>query len=341
MTKRLRNVIGLWCLLALPAGGLTGCAAGGSPVDESAGEEPVTVSFTLYQAPATRAEEVRMDTLLNDGATIRVYAFAAGATDLASPLASSLYTVSNSNGIATATGDLALYRGTYDLYLVSYNSKTEAPSLGGGGKIDVSNGKDFMYTTLKGVVIQPEHAGANTIELTLTEPFTRMGAQVLVKVKARNGTQPVTPSTLQANNIKITGLPASLSYGLGHTAWDALANPGDDYQSSYVFRTFHPTTELQQVTDWWVSDPVVLLPVDGSKMLDFEVNLIITYGKEGLTYTDPFKASIQKVLLPGMTYEFEFSLTFYGILTPTDLTLAVKEYDTIKLDNKDDGLGAD
>lgn len=340
--KRLWNVIGLGCLLALPAGGLTGCSAGDSPVDASGSEGPVTVSFTLYQgaAPATRADELRTDTLLNDGATIRVYAFAAGATALSSPLASSLYTVSNGSGTGIATGDLALYRGTYDLYLVSYNSKTETPSLGNEGKINVSNGRDFMYTILKGVVIQPERAGANTIQLTLSQPFTRMGAQVIVKVKAKNGVQPVTPSSLVANHITITGLPASLSYGLGHTAWDALADPQNDYKSSYTFRTFKHTGS-QQVTDPWVSEPVVLLPVDGSKLLNFDVNLKITYSNGALTYTDPFTASVQKVLLPGMTYVFEFSLTFYGILTPTDLTLAVKEYDTIKLDNKNDGLGTD
>ena len=74
-------------------------------------------------------------------------------------------------------------------------------------------------------------------------------------------------------------------------------------------------------------------------MLDFEVNLTVGYNEGEDSYTGSFPASIQKVLLPGMTYQFDFSLTFYGVLKPSDLTLAVKEYDTVDLSS--DGLGGD
>lgn len=333
MIKRIRNVIGVWCFMLLSAVCVAGCSADENPVPGISDEEPVTLSFALYKAPLTRVDwSTRADTLINNGATIRVYVYKSGETNLSTPLATGLYTVDNSSGVGVATGDLALFRGTYDLYLVSYNSTTETPVLTSGGKINVSNGKDFMYTIMKGVVVQPERAGVNTIQVELSQPFTRMGARVIVKVKAKNGTQPVTPSSLKANNIMITGLPASLDYPLGAAAWNAASG----YADSYTFYNFTHLGE-QQVTDWWKSTPVVLLPVNGSAMLDFKVQLTITYSNGTLTYTDPFYASVQKVLLPGMTYEFEFSLTFYGILVPTDLTLAVKEYDTVNLSS--DGLG--
>lgn len=333
MTRIIRNVIGIWSFLLLSALCMTGCSADENPVPGVADGEPVTLSFALFKAPSTRADDTatRTDTLINNGATIRVYVYKVGETNLSAPLATGLYTVDNSTGTGVATGDLALFRGTYDLYLVSYNSTTETPVLASGGKISVSNGKDFMYTTMKGVVVQPERAGVNTIQVELSQPFTRMGARVIVKVAAKNGAQPVQPSTLVANSIEVKGLPASLDYNLGGTAWNAASG----YNSSYTYRKFKRATN--SVNDWWKSEPEVLLAVDGSKKLDFIVNLAITYDSGTQTYTDPFKASVQKVLLPGMTYEFQFSLTFYGILTPTDLTLAVREYNTVELSS--DGLG--
>ena len=335
MTKRIRNVIGIGCLLLLTAVCLVGCSADENPATQIVDGEPITLSFALFKTSSTRADDTKIatDTLINNEAGIRVYVYRAGETDLSTPLATGLYKVDNSTGVGVATGDLALFRGTYDLYLVSYNSITETPVLASGGKINVTNGKDFMYTTMKGVVVQPERAGANTIQIELSQPFTRMGARVIVKVAAKNGTQPVQPSTLVANSIEVGGLPASLNYNLGATAWNAASG----YNSSYTYRRFHRATG--SVNDWWESEPEVLLAVDGSKKLDFIVDLTITYESGTLTYTDPFKASVQKVLLPGMTYEFQFSLTFYGILKPTDLTLAVKEYNTVELSS--DGLGKD
>ena len=44
------------------------------------------------------------------------------------------------------------------------------------------------------------------------------------------------------------------------------------------------------------------------------------------------------MLLPGMTYMFAFTLTFYGILDPADLTLAIGEYEsTVTLDSDEMG----
>lgn len=76
-----------------------------------------------------------------------------------------------------------------------------------------------------------------------------------------------------------------------------------------------------------------MLPVDGSTLIKFDVDLTVDYYTD-TPYVSSFPAEIQKVLLPGMTYQFDFTLTFYGILKPTDLTLAVKEYNTITLNTE-------
>lgn len=342
------------CMLFLAGATMnTGCssAEAWSPQSEPDAGEPVAVSFSLYRYTAeveekveekanTRAEEIMQD--MDLGKTFRVYAYPTGATNLASPKATAVYTVTSAATTTTsakATGDLNLYRGAYDLYLVSYNLETETPELKSGtSDINTGNGKDFMYTTLKNVVIQPNSTGANQLDVQLSNPFKRMGAQVKVKVKGKDS--PVTITKIdKPNYITISGLPVSLTYGLGKPDWNAVStsSSADVYKESYTFSGF--TSE--NPNDYkiaWVSAPSVVLPVDGSQLLNFEVNLKVWY-EVTKSVTDSYKASIQKTLLPGMTYEFEFTLTFYGILSPTDLTLAVREYDTITLSS--DGLGSD
>lgn len=214
---------------------------------------------------------------------------------------------------------------------MSYNSSTEVPELSTDGSFTVGNGRDFMYTKMEGIVVQPDKTGENTMLVSLPRPFTRMGARVVTTVQTKNGTQPVPVTSLKANWIRIKGLAETLTYKLGNTAWE----PASGYNSSFTFDKFTRET----VSKPWISEAQVVLPVDGSQMLDFEVNLTVRYNEGADSYTGSFPASIQKVLLPGMTYQFDFSLTFYGVLKPSDLTLAVKEYDTVDLSS--DGLGGD
>ena len=77
-----------------------------------------------------------------------------------SPIGSGDYVV-NEAGTAVAADDigLTLYRGEYDIYLVSYNSQDFYPTANGAKNlIEVSNGKDFMYSNLKGISVQPTSA---------------------------------------------------------------------------------------------------------------------------------------------------------------------------------------
>lgn len=331
LTLRLRFRL----IAALLVCALVGCDSGESVLPDEG--DPVTLTFDMYSAALTRADGAGTTSTTEDmavGKTFRIYAFAAGAVNLGTPLDNRVYTVQESETTpgspGKATGNLTLYRGTYDLYLVSYNSSTEVPELSTDGSFTVGNGRDFMYTKMEGIVVQPDKTGENTMLVSLPRPFTRMGARVVTTVQTKNATQPVPVTSLKANWIRIKGLAETLTYKLGNTAWESASG----YNSSFTFDKFTHATGKP-----WISEAQVVLPVDGSQMLDFEVNLTVVYNEGADSYTGSFPASIQKVLLPGMTYQFDFSLTFYGVLKPSDLTLAVKEYDTVDLSS--DGLGGD
>lgn len=206
-----------------------------------------------------------------DGKTFCIYAFPAGAsTTTTEPLDHKVYTVKG----GVATGELYLYRGTYDLYLVSYNSSTEVPELKTDGTIQVSNGKDFMYTSLKGIVVQPNQTGENMMDVVLPAPFKRLGAQIKVSVAAGDF-QPVTPTSLVVNSFEMGGLRASLPYTLGGTTWGAVAN--ETFATTQSFTGFTNNTASHDIKTSRESTPVVVLPVDGSAMISFKVNLTVGY----------------------------------------------------------------
>lgn len=320
---------------------MAGCDPGNTELPPSLEEsgEAISLSFDLFRETTTRADDPGVSTGTDEtmGADkmFRIYAYPAGTTDFSKPTGSENYTVQND---LTATGDLLLYRGNYDMYLLSYNSSTETPVLAtADNKVHVINGKDFMYTKLENIVVQPDQTGQNMMKVALPRPFTRMNAQVVTTVAARNGTQPVQPTSLVVNYVRINGLRKELTYKLNNTAWEAAASAADD---TYTFGSFTLNTADQDVYSKRVSNPAgILLPVDGTQKLTFDVNLTVGYkdGTEDKTMTDTYKASIEKSLLPGMTYQFDFSLTFYGAIMPTDLTLAIKEWTTTDL--KGEGLG--
>ncbi|WP_187374621.1 MULTISPECIES: hypothetical protein [Bacteroides] len=328
---------------------LAGCNAGDAVLPDTAPDpepgEPVTLTFDMYSASVTRADAASTSEDMAIGKIFRIYAFPAGSTNLGTPLDSKNYTVQPSEADASkpgkATGSLTLYRGTYDLYLVSYNSSTEVPELDSSGAFTVSNGKDFMYTKLEGIVVQPDKTGDNTMLVSLPKPFTRMGAQVITTVKARNSMQPVTPTALVVNYIKVSGLYGSYIYKLNNTSWETpTATTVAD--ASYSFEKFDSNNTLDyDVTKERTSDPGVLLPVGGTQKMKFDVNLTVKYKDGSLTKTstDSYFATIEKALLPGMTYQFDFSLTFYGAIVPSDLTLAIREWTTSNLTGED--LGKD
>lgn len=321
-------LIGIW---------LSACDSGSAGLPDPSPErgEPVNLSFDLFRDAATRADGSATTTeQMGAGKMFRIFAYPAGSTDFGNPTGCENYTVQSD---LTATGVLKLYRGTYDMYLVSYNSSTEVPVLGDGNTIHVSNDKDFMHTKLANIVVQPDKTGENMMKVALPSPFTRMGAQVITTVAARNGMQPVRPTKLVVNYVRINGLRSELEYKLNSTVWEKASKLAD---ASFTFSQFKDNGNLDVFLPR-KSNPGVLLPVDGTQKLTFDVNLTVSYVENNMekTMTDTYKASIEKSLLPGMTYQFDFSLTFYGAIIPTDLTLAIREWTTTDL--RGEGLGED
>lgn len=330
------------CLILFTScsGSLTGDEDNMNPEEKG---EPIRISFDMFQASLTKATANTDYDDMEEGKTFCIYAYNSvqnGTPDFSKPLASAVYTVKKEGTSMVGSGDLRLYRGTYYMYLVSYNQESEIPALKDGtGQIEVVNGKDFMYTTLENIVVQPENPGGSSMTVKLPSPFKRLGSQVVVRACAKNSTQPVDVTTLEVLEISVGGLPASLTYKFGQTTWDSC----DKYETSYTYpgnvfsRTNNSGQPSNSVYDFWSSTPTVLLPVNGSEKLTFGVKLRITYESGTKEVTQVYPASIQKVLLPGMTYVFDFTLLFYGEIVPTDLTLAVREYNTIPLES--DGLG--
>ena len=318
---------GICALLAVAA---AGCDSALETETDTDGEEAVLLQFGLYKGGgATRADGTETTEDMSAGKYIRIYAFPAGTTDFKAPLGDAVYKVEAGG---TATGPLKLYRGSYDIYLLSYNSEASYPKTDDEGKVTVENNHDFMYTKLTNVVVQPE-AGKNMMEVQLPEPFKRMGSQVITTVSVKDNT-PVKPSGLTVTSITIGGLRHELVYRLNSSAWEVPADKAND--NSVAFSGF--TGSGLDSKPPAVSPAKVLLPVDGT--LTFDVAMTITYTESDnteKTIYPVYKASLLKALLPGMTYKFDFTLTFYGEIKPVDLTLAVTDCNRIPLEAEDMG----
>lgn len=305
---------------------LTACTGslpddGGNPSPEERGE-PVLLSFDMYGATVTKASEnIAVD--LAPETKFTIYAFPKGTTDLSKPLASGVYTI---GADYKATGNMSLYRGEYDMYMVSNNTNI-APVLSEGGSITVNNGTDFMYNTLTGFTVQPQKTGDNVMNVTLPAPFVRLGSQVKLSVKAKLGS-PVTVTDLKVQSITMYYLSSPLSYNLGAIDWKKEGTTYEKKDSIVV-------SSFDNKPDYYVAhpaDPVVVLPVSGNTPIEFKIVLDVTYVEkvdEVTTYptkTFTYTASSRKTLLKGMVYGFEFTLTFFGVLSPGDITIGLLDY---------------
>lgn len=295
---------------------LTSCsdelAGGGEP----AKGDLINLSFDMYQASVTKAGSSATESM-PQGSTFSIYAYEKGETNLATtPLGAGTYEVQTGG---KATGNLSLYRGEYDLYLMSNNTNV-APSLVNGAATG-ENGYDCMYNTLKNVTVQPETDGSNTMSVRMPSAFVRLGSLVELSVKGST-TQPVAVGDLKVSRITIKNVSSPLTYKLGTSDWDLA---GQTFDQSYTVSSF---SEPEQQSSPHDSDPVVLLPLDGSTPLEFEIVLSI-YSKisgEFVWKDFTYYAKAPKALLKGMKYKFEFTLTFFGLLNPGDMTISMLDY---------------
>lgn len=317
------SFIGVWLLVSL-----AGCQKE-SIMEEGEGDK-VALEFDLYQANVTKATTTSP---LKEQAIIKVYAFKVenGATidmSTATPSAEGTYVVAADGKVAAQSGKaLFLYRGVYNLCFVSFNA-ANAPDLSSGNLVAVNNEQDFMYTFMNDITVQPQKAGQSTMSVTLTNPFVRLCSQVAVSVKAADKS-PVTVLGLTVESITMNNLSGFRNYRLGDNAWfsEGTAN----LNNAVEFTKFNNSV---LITKPHVSDPPkIVLPLSGSE-LQFTIKLKVKYDRQGNGTEEwgdfTFYATARKTFLPSTSYNFEFTLKFFGDFKETELTLGILEFTEIK-----------
>lgn len=333
----MKNIYLASCFMALLAP--LGCTSN-LPADAEQGER-INLEFDMYAAdlePQTKAIGASVAlTPMVAGTRFNVYAYS-GTT----PISNAPYTVETTDeGKNKATGNLSLYRGNYDLYMISSNSSVSEnlPIVNHEGKVEVSNGIDFMYNILKGITVQPETDGASTMTIPMTSPFIRLGSRIDLSVKA-SPNSPVAVNNLSVNSITLRGLSDNLFYTPGNDDWNK--NMDNQYSNNLKVNSFSTVDDATaQPAFKLVGEPIVVLPVDGPKPLVFDIDLSITYNPTTNTEnTESFQYQVttDKALQKGMAYSFEFTLTFFGNLTPGDITLSAFGYSQ-EIDQPTDEVG--
>lgn len=326
----MKNIYLAGCFMALLAP--LGCTSN-LPADAEQGER-INLEFDMYAAdlePQTKAIGASIAlTPMVAGTRFNVYAYSGN-----TPISNAPYIVeTTAEGKNKATGNLSLYRGNYDLHMISSNSKVSdnLPTVNNAGKVEVSNGTDFMYNTLKDITVQPESDGTSSMTVPLTSPFIRLGSRINLSVKA-SPNSPVAVKYLSVNSITISGLSDNLYYTPGNDDWDTAAD--NKRHGSYSAVSF--TNENGKL----VGVPFVVLPIDGSQPLVFDIDLSITYNPTmdtEKTESFQYQVTTNKALQKGMAYSFEFTLTFFGNLTPGDITLSAFGYSQ-EIDQPTDEVG--
>lgn len=238
---------------------------------------------------------------------------------------------------------LQLTRGTYDLYFLSYNSTTEYPATTTETEA-VDNGQDLIATSLKDVIIQADKDGQVSLTISLDgAPFSHLCSRIQAELKVPKN-QPVLMGKIEALNISVGNLNKDATYEW-QKAMLAFLHARDD-ASSVNLVTGHSFAENgswdNAAEHSYQSPETYVLPLDETAPLKFNVTMHITYqttsGGNPTTDTN-FSAAVElpKMLLPGKSYRFVFTLTYYGILIPSDLTLDVVSYIPVDLHPGDVG----
>lgn len=244
---------------------------------------------------------------------------------------------------------LQLTRGIYDHYFLSYNSSTVYPGATGdtetitGSTLADVTSKDVIATSMKDVQIQSDQDG----QVTLTIPMDgAVFSHLCSRVKARLDiprNQPVI--VLGVSALKITMKPL---YGTAGYNWQkgTLSTTGErnnsvDLIASGALSGIDSSTGAATLS----SSDVYLFPLNDDVPLEFDVTMTIAYktSSSGSQLSGDFKLSspvaLDKALLAAKSYCFVFTLTYYGELVPSDLTLDVTSYSPVNLPSDD--VGAD
>lgn len=292
---------------------------------------------------------------LATGTLFKVYAYNQGTTiqNATVPVAEGTYVVGEADDGSGGKKQtitvynaqaLQLYAGTYDLYFVSYNSASETPSVTDASAAPsliaaLPNGKDFLYTYMKDVGVRSVNAGDTNFLITLNKPFERMSSGLLFKVKAKDGTHPVTPRSLRLMSIKVNHLSAPCDFLLGSSVlpvfsaadqYTGTLGYGSDSSPDAGFRNNDGTGSASGTVTTAIPEAGLyqVLPTNGSATLEIDLVLEVGYGETTpLTKANyPYHITVNKALQAGYCYELTFSLTFYDSYVPDNLELDIVPY---------------
>ena len=317
-------------------------------------------SGVTLDIPSPRAWTAVPTVALNTGVrfTVRAYKSEGGAY-----VDEGIYMIkatTTSDGTTLATGTTAeplvesdgkdntlyLTRGEYDLRFLSYNRTDESPTVDASGLTAITNGKDLISTTLRNVLVQADKDGQTDFTISLKgHPFEHLCSCVKATFQIPKN-QVVTPASVSEMSITLKNLCAGATYewssGTLTLSDDRTTETADNLpminNDAITSVPSTPTTDSEILAET-TSKNFYVLPLDERAPLQFDISMKIKYkstqiATSGMEKTNELKIENleqTKALLPGKSYNFIFSLSFYGDYLPADLMLAVQDYVPVNL----------
>ncbi len=312
--------------------------------------EPATLSFSLPQAETRALGAAPATENLASGTIFSVYAYRNGkrAGEGVYQVDATTTTLASPATIGGTPKPLKLTKGKYDLYFFSYNSTgTNAgdyPTLpDNSAAATVSNGKDFLFTSLRDVEIQANQSsgadtGQKTFSVSLSDaPFRHQCARAKATLEVQE--KPVKPEAVTSLSITLKNLSANGSYDASADRWNMDTRAETNTLSFVTGGSFTPDFNASPPQLQTSTSETFLLPVNASSddPLKFDLSMSVGYTSTlegGGTKTQQVKLenyALPKQLQAGKSYNFVFRLTFYGDYKPVGVVLDIEEYTPVSL----------
>lgn len=335
---------------------LSGCQ--GNDILLSEETEEFAINFNLPQEeslngmlPHSRALQGSVGTeLLSDGTLFSVRAYKRSKTEGSGAettvfVGKGVYKVGTGGTKAIPRSDseaLKLTRGTYDLYFLSYHSSSTVPDAA-GETVDVSNGNDFLGTTLEQIIIQADKDGQTSLTIPMDgHPFRHLCSRVKATLEVPKE-QPVAPKEITNLKIYVKNLRAANTYTWLSQSFTTLGARENGNTVSLIESGSLSNIQGASIFSVTFGSPTdaFLLPLDESAPLFFDVSMSVSYtdrnSQSAIATLESKDMELKKALLPAMSYNFVFTLIFYGDYLPADLTLDVQDYIPVDLTPGDVG----
>lgn len=249
-----------------------------------------------------------------------------------------------------AGNSLSLTRGTYDFYFISYyppeSSTPECPTVKSDNTVEVDNGKDFITTSIQGMKIQSDYDGQVTMTIPMAAyPFSHLCTRVKATLEIPTE-QVVAPTAIEKISITMDNLPGNATFTFPGTSFTGYGGRADENKVSLLAWTEKKKITAADASDGFLarysSADGFVIPLNDKEPLKFNVVMNVYYknstsGEVCKNFTQSLE--LTKALLPGKSYNFVFTLSYYGDYTPADLTLNVQEFTPVVL--KPGGAGGD